>query len=137
MKIMRLATVIVDLLLIARISDSRIRYKTGNNGFLSAKPSEFRSSIQTERWNNRNVHKFSNSDVVRKQNKGHHYYNGKSVSVDRQRQWRQTQHSHPRTYLVDNSILAHENLDQLCGDLVIDPRRLGGLSNINIRYLQL
>ena len=129
MKIMRLATVIVDLLLIARISDSRIRYKTGNN--------VFRSSIQTKRWNNRNVHKFSNSDVVRKQNKGHHYYNGKSVSVDRQRQWRQTQHSHPRTYLVDNSILARENLDQLCGDLVIDPRRLGGLSNINIRYLQL
>ena len=127
MIIMRLATAIVDLLLIAGISDSRIRYKTGNNGLLSASPSEFRSSIQTERWNNKYVKKLSNSHVVRRRKKGHHYYNGKIVSVDRQRQWRQSQHSHPRTYLVDNSILTRENLDQLCGDRVIDPRRLGGI----------
>ena len=105
--IMRVTTLIFGITLIARISDSHIRYKTAGQDFLSATPPKsWQARLRVEKLNKRFVNKLSNVSVVKKRKKSPHNYTGKSFSVTKQRQWRESNHTQPRTFVVDYSILA-------------------------------
>ena len=123
---MRLAaSCAVCIILIVRLSDGHIRSQS-HKLFRSARPHEESRVKKPEKWSQSYVNKLSTMKIVRKRKKrkktdNHHYH----YSIRRRRQWRETHHSQPITYVVDYSVLQRGNFDAICEDLVIDPRRSG------------